>query len=112
MDSSATGLLGSGLESTSVGLVRQDSSSRTSILRFWGLDQSDMLPDKQLTTFNDGNEVSEVRSRHSVPVQNGPKHGTLTTTDVNQPLIKDHQVPHEDNANFHDIDNTVGMNGI
>jgi hypothetical protein len=35
MDSSATGLVGGGLESTPVGLVRQDSSSRTSVCVFW-----------------------------------------------------------------------------
>jgi hypothetical protein len=97
------------------------------------------LPYEQVTTFNDGNEGSEMRSRYSVPVpdnhnshasqpsgQNGPEHGTLTTTDVDQPLTEDYQAPYEDNANFHDIDRagamtqqdiltmpyTVGMNGI
>jgi hypothetical protein len=97
------------------------------------------LPDEQVTTFNDGNEGSEMRSRYSVPVpdnhnppapqlsrQDGPEHGTLTTTDVDQPLTEDYQAPYEDNANFHDIDRagamtqqdiltmpyTVGINGI
>jgi hypothetical protein len=98
-----------------------------------------MLPDKHVTTFNDGNEASEFRSRYSAPVpdnhnspipqdsgQNGPEHGTLTTTDVDQPLIEDYQAVYDDNANFHGIDNAgaitqqdtlampsaVGMNGI
>jgi hypothetical protein len=98
-----------------------------------------MLPDKRVTTFNDGNEVSEVRSRYSAPVpdnhnspvpqpsgQNRPEHGTLTTTDIDEPPTEGYQAPYEDNANFYDIDKagaitqqytwampyTVGMNGI
>ncbi|KAF1352969.1 hypothetical protein EJ07DRAFT_158969 [Lizonia empirigonia] len=95
VDSSATGPVD----------MRQDSSSH-----------------KQVTTFNDGNEASEVRFRYSAPVpdnhnshvpqpsgQNGPEHGTLTTTDVDQPLIEDYQAPYKDNANFHNIDRAGAM---